>query len=366
MQNNACQKVPPTCETSTNRIDNVVVNPGSVLDDCMNHAHEIMKSWHEKRPGKFANSPEIELLVNQIIIDTNGVLQLKKRILRLQNSLRTRRTAETRKELLSMLTNTADISHDSLTLIAEVMCLAEISNLTNKFEQTNMKLDSMDKSALPDFDSKKFVNFLVLQNRKVFDCLKNIYELVPSIFEDSVLNQNRPTNLFVLGDNLNQSIRLQPEKLKLVGNVMIAPEDSGRCEQLSMNPRRRSHVHKWINGMLEHADGTLDNVVLESAGLSHEPLSSFDGAVGPHQPLVAHIEMHGEEPNRSLPVIEVDVADASAKVNKKVLKLRSNVPSHDASSYSKSTTSPRTPTIRRGQVVRNLWRTAADSAGNQK
>ena len=312
-------------QESLEEMQEVVQSISQVIDGCIKSGQEVLKQWHQSRPERFEQSPILQQIIDRIKNDTESIVLLKECVKKLRDSLQSKEGNAIKKNLSTMMNNIDNISEAKLKMIADVICLTQASNVKQKFEATDKDLDAFEKSGNLDGATKKLVHLLIEQNRKVLACLKYAYGLLPTMLsgEDSrkfqkissaiqlVVDQSDgPKTLFILGENLNRTFRHQPTDLELIGKVTIEEQIAGVSPKNgARSPRSPQNRRKWLNGMLQDGNGIMEDVVLELTEPMGDLIDFSGDAAGLNRTLVAKIERNGKEVDRSLLVVEVDVAD---------------------------------------------------------
>lgn len=301
-------------DITVDQIKDTVQSALSVIEGCVSTGESIMDLW--KKAGASKKSRDLKRIIDRNREDLQAMIVFKEKIKKVNESMRHGNNEGIKDDLQEMINRFDEVPAEKLKMMTDVMCLAEASNIRKRFEQTGLELQNIDKSSLPDLNTKRLAYHLEERNRKLIVCISYVSKLLSKLFADSSLcdkavpnqamqasikNRSKSTRkLYILGERLDMELPVSSSNFEFIGNLQIQREGGSFRKKSEGRGERQAEPRRMLTGYLKDSEGEIE-VALQLIQPDDEDLS--DGK------LVARFEIDGQLLDESMPVIEIELVD---------------------------------------------------------
>lgn len=316
-------------ESSIEKCSIVMKTALDIIGNCIKNGEELVRLCEESQTRSAEKSPAIKDIIRRTRVDMNTMTQLKTKIAKLSESVRSGDRNEINTNLESMINSMENLSDEKIKLVSDMLCLTETSKLKSKLEATGKKYDDIEQETLADDKTRVLVKMMRSRNEKLTVCIGEVYNILKDLLNGDrrmtpanvqpTHHSQSPKKLYIIGEHLRQRLN-EPGWSDPIGSVII--EDLSNSNRHSSSPNVQQSEHRHIlSGFLEDEDGHMERVVLELSEPMGDLMDFSDDSVDSQRQLTARVQLAGQSLEQSLPLVEIDLSDEAGYVSDDAAKV---------------------------------------------
>jgi hypothetical protein len=200
------QQIKPAANQMKTTLDTAL----QVIDSCIKNGEEMLKSC-----ALIEKSPPLNAVVKRIHEDTNAMVEMKEKILKLNRSVALGNQKTVKKDLQNMIEGMKNLSAEKIRMmsdvVSKVLCLTETSRVKKSFEANDKELLSMDQNLFPDAKLKQFTRTLRGRNSTVIKSLGQTESMLQELLQE--MGMKIPATPQPSGSNKTQKLKTMTDLL---------------------------------------------------------------------------------------------------------------------------------------------------------
>lgn len=317
-------------ESSIEKCSIVMKTALDIVGNCVKNGEELLRLCEESQTRSAEKSPAVKDIIRRTRVDMNTMTQLKTKIAKLSESVRSGDRNEIKTNLENMISSMENLSDEKIKLVSDMLCLTETSKLKSKLEATGKKYDDIEEETLADDKTRLLVKMMRARNEKLTVCISEVYNILKDLLNGDqrmtpanvqpAHHSQSPKKLYIIGEHLRQRLN-EPGWSEPIGSVIIEDLNNSNRQTTSPNAQQSEHYRHILSGFLEDEDGHMERVVLELSEPMGDLMDFSDDSVDSQRQLTARVQLKGQSLEQSLPLVEIDLSDEAGYVSDDAAKV---------------------------------------------